>query len=307
VIGKGGAFAKNRVSIYLPDHGQAVYNHWMGRFTAFLKGAGTYGGGSVVLAILLFAVAIGEHVKDKNIGVGWLEWIAIVFFCFGAYKAWDNTDKRLQESTRQLKAHLPNVIVEILSAYILPRPNSADCFVQARLHNVVPNTRARIIGYEFCLIIAGNIYCTREPSDVAEYGIGRIEWDEEDNRPPSCYVAEATPLKCLQRNLARPGIEPLIDGVPEDGWLRFEISSLPDWPHQESVVGHENVWDDDESEWVPQEITETEYFPSTVTAVKLSVEDSFHAWTEDMKTSPLGSPDFGITSLRNQQKTNEIK
>lgn len=238
----------------------------MGRFTAFLKGAGTYGGGSVVLAIILFAVAIGEHAKDKNIGVGWLEYLALGFFCFGAYKAWDNTDKRLQESIRQLKAQLPNVVVEIISAYILPRKNNADCFVQVRLHNVVPNTRARIIGYEFCLAIGGQVYCSREPSDPADYGLGRIEWDEDDG-PPSQYIVDAEPLRCLRRNLGRPGVEPLIDGVPEDGWLRFEVPALPDWPSQETVVDQEQVWDDEEAEWTAQEITETEYFSSTVTAI----------------------------------------
>lgn len=73
----------------------------MRRFIEFVKSAGTIGGGSVLLAIALFGVTIGEHVWEKNVAVGWLEWLAMTFFCFGAYQAWNNTDKKLQSEIRK--------------------------------------------------------------------------------------------------------------------------------------------------------------------------------------------------------------
>jgi hypothetical protein len=88
------------------------------RFGQFLKAAGTYGGGSVLLAILLFGISIGEHIKDKNVSVGWLEWVALVFFCFGAYKAWDNTDKKLRDANTLLDETKPRIEGKIWLGYL---------------------------------------------------------------------------------------------------------------------------------------------------------------------------------------------
>ena len=54
----------------------------------FVKAAGSIGGGSVGLAIVLFVVSIYEHFRDKNIPAYWLLLAAAVFFTFGAYRGW---------------------------------------------------------------------------------------------------------------------------------------------------------------------------------------------------------------------------
>lgn len=60
----------------------------MRTFAKFFKDAGYYGGGSVVLAIILFAIAIWEHASGKNIATWWLELIAVLVFCYGCLVAW---------------------------------------------------------------------------------------------------------------------------------------------------------------------------------------------------------------------------
>ncbi|MFZ1007457.1 MAG: hypothetical protein WAN65_11505 [Candidatus Sulfotelmatobacter sp.] len=54
----------------------------------FFKDAGYYAGGSVILAIILFAVSIWEHAKNKNVDTWWLWFIAVVLWCYGCAVAW---------------------------------------------------------------------------------------------------------------------------------------------------------------------------------------------------------------------------
>jgi high-affinity Fe2+/Pb2+ permease len=67
----------------------------------FLVTAGLLGGGSVVLAIILFIVAVTEHFRDHNVAASIFAGLTVVFFCLGAYWAWDRErDKYEAEVTR---------------------------------------------------------------------------------------------------------------------------------------------------------------------------------------------------------------
>jgi hypothetical protein len=253
----------------------------------------------VIATLVSFAIGIWDRNHNSPVSGFVFLCLTVPLFWVGAYFAWDKKRKELATAVASLTATRPNVEVEVMLAYILPLSKSANCFAQVRLHNIVPDTRARILEYEFCLEINGESYCTRAPLDASAYGIGRIEWDDE-NGPPSSYISEAVPLPDLRQKL-KSGGEPLMAGVPEEGWIRFEVPTLPEWPLQETVVDQEQVWDDEEG-WIPQEITETEYFASTVTAVEVSVEDSYRTWTRERKVKPFGNPDFGIRSLPTNTK-----
>jgi hypothetical protein len=63
----------------------------------FVKAAGSIGGGSVGLAIILFGISIYEHLMDKNIPAYWLVLAAAVFFTFGAYRAWLDQFRKVQK------------------------------------------------------------------------------------------------------------------------------------------------------------------------------------------------------------------
>jgi hypothetical protein len=58
------------------------------RWLEFLKVAGLLGGGSVIFGLVLFAVAVWEHTKGKNVPASWLVASGLFFFAFGFYKAW---------------------------------------------------------------------------------------------------------------------------------------------------------------------------------------------------------------------------
>jgi hypothetical protein len=67
------------------------------KFLEFIKTAGILGGGSVTLAIISFGITALEHAKDHNVATAVFGFLTIVFFCVGAYTAWDKErDKRIE-------------------------------------------------------------------------------------------------------------------------------------------------------------------------------------------------------------------
>jgi hypothetical protein len=55
----------------------------------FIRTAGYAGGGSVTLAIILFFVTFFEHYEDHNVKAAVFAALGIVFFCGGAFIAWN--------------------------------------------------------------------------------------------------------------------------------------------------------------------------------------------------------------------------
>jgi hypothetical protein len=74
----------------------------------FFKDAGVIAGGSVLLAIVLFAITFYEHVNGKNIAAFWFGVLVIIFFCLGSLVAWHNEVKKVK--------NLENALAEMTSA-----------------------------------------------------------------------------------------------------------------------------------------------------------------------------------------------
>lgn len=58
------------------------------RWLEFIRTAGLLGGGSVLLAVVLFAIGIWEHYKEKNVPSMWLVATGVCSFAYGLYQAW---------------------------------------------------------------------------------------------------------------------------------------------------------------------------------------------------------------------------
>ncbi|MBZ5664821.1 MAG: hypothetical protein LAO30_09485 [Acidobacteriia bacterium] len=54
----------------------------------FFKDAGYHGGGSVILAVILFGLTIWEHANNKAVGAWWLWALVVLMFGYGAVVAW---------------------------------------------------------------------------------------------------------------------------------------------------------------------------------------------------------------------------
>lgn len=105
------------------------------RFVEFITTAGYLGGGSVVLAIILFAIATWEHFKDHNVSPGLLAALGVVFFCFGAYWAWSKERDKFEAERN--KNESPDFVIDITSimAYFNPNSNTTCICVAATILN----------------------------------------------------------------------------------------------------------------------------------------------------------------------------
>lgn len=94
------------------------------RFFRFVRAAGSLGGGSVGLAILLFGISIEEHIRDKNVPTYWLILTAAVAFTFGAYRAWASEHEAYTNEVEK-NASLP-VPVPRFDIHVSPRNASPN-------------------------------------------------------------------------------------------------------------------------------------------------------------------------------------
>jgi len=70
----------------------------------FFKDAGYIAGGSVLLAITLFAVSILEHAKNRNVDTWWLWFIAITLWCYGCVVAWYRQYKKVLDRDAEIES-----------------------------------------------------------------------------------------------------------------------------------------------------------------------------------------------------------
>src|SRR5271154_6779209 len=63
----------------------------------FFTDAGYYGGGSVLLAIILLGVTLVEHARRQSIQSFWFYILIVVFFCIGSLVAWHKEYKVAQK------------------------------------------------------------------------------------------------------------------------------------------------------------------------------------------------------------------
>lgn len=86
------------------------------RIWDFLKAAGRLGGSSVIFALLLFAICLWEHYRQKNVPASWLAGTALLFFCYGCYLAWQRENERAVAASARLAKETPQLCLAITSA-----------------------------------------------------------------------------------------------------------------------------------------------------------------------------------------------
>ena len=69
----------------------------MRRFLEFVESAGEKGWPSMIGTVIFVLAAVFEHFRDKNLTSFAFIFLAATIFCWGAYAAWSDTDKRLQQ------------------------------------------------------------------------------------------------------------------------------------------------------------------------------------------------------------------
>jgi hypothetical protein len=82
------------------------------RLYEFIKTAGILGGGSVMLSLICFAVTFREHILDHNVPASVFGLLTIVFFCIGAFLAWNSERGKRVEGEKKWEDQRPRLGLE---------------------------------------------------------------------------------------------------------------------------------------------------------------------------------------------------
>lgn len=237
-----------------------------------------------MLASILFAISIHEHLVHKNVPVFWLEILTVVFFCIGAYLAWYKEYKTNESLTAK-----PKLDIKVEEAIIDPYGGYADCFVLASIHNLTKIAQTNVCGYRLIVTIDGRQFSSDQPLTVDGFALGH--WEDDERDPFTVYKAR----KCSDREigqdslLLKVGDSPLEYGFRKSGWLRFTIFGIPKWPSYDEPTGEIYLDQDSDSgepgDW-RQEIMVT-LRSDNVERVELQVRDAFEVWHSGELRKPL--------------------
>lgn len=90
----------------------------MHRFRKFLDAAGERGWPSMIGTSVFVLLSILEHVWNHNVASYVFVVLAAILFCWGAYAAWSDADKQVEELKEKLLDRVPRVQGEIVLGYL---------------------------------------------------------------------------------------------------------------------------------------------------------------------------------------------
>jgi hypothetical protein len=205
----------------------------------FLRSAGAIGGGSVGLAIVLFAVSIVEHFIDKNINAYWFVLVGAAFFAFGSYTAWERKQEALtKEIERNTK---PSLNIELKGAFFdnskMPN-NELQTHIYAYLKVTNVNDPETLIKDGTLVMTVGG---TRhkgigDDSSVKGNVIEHISNFRVGGELPRPDVVGNT-ISPFTRLLSLVGVNvsnPLRRGITQEGFFVFRFANPIDWSHDKS-------------------------------------------------------------------------
>jgi hypothetical protein len=181
---------------------------------AFLKSAGKLGVGGVIASCLLLTMSVVEHAKGQNVLCYTFVIFSCLLFMLGAYLAWSAEHKKVLDLTQ-----LPKLSVEIMEVFIIPSARS-DVFVLASVRNdskydtMISKYRVLVdADYQLPYLLEG------PKNDLGKYCRRDVDWSQE----PKNRVTGKYSLKDLSTLISRQ--HPLKGGLPEEGWLHFQVES----------------------------------------------------------------------------------
>jgi len=203
-------------------------------FIKFLKAAGSIGGGSVVLAIVLFVISIEEHFRNKNVNAYWLLLIAAIAIAFGAYRAW------AAQSETNTK---PNLKIELTGALfeVSHMPHTQDTLIRIYAYLKVMNlsTQETIIKDGSLEMTVGGIPYKGVGDDISAKGssIEHHSTLQIGGEKPKTNIFDNT-ISPFPRLLSEVNAEkPLRRGIPREGFFVFSFGNAAmNWSHENEYV-----------------------------------------------------------------------
>jgi hypothetical protein len=105
------------------------------RWLEFFKAAGLLGGGSVIFGLLLFAIAVWEHWKERNVPPYVLLASGIAFFCFGMYRAWSKERDDKEAAVAENQSPRFEIKIEQTATFFDPSKNRTSLCICAMILN----------------------------------------------------------------------------------------------------------------------------------------------------------------------------
>lgn len=204
------------------------------RFFRFLKAAGSIGGGSVGLAIVLFGISIEEHFRDKNVNAYWLVLAAGITFAFGSYRAWAGEFEMNTEPV--LKIELTGAFFEVSHM-----PHSQDTLIRIYAYLKVTNLSIQetIIKDGTLEMTVGGVRYKGVGDDMTAKGnvIEHHSTFQIGGEKPKTNVFGNT-ISQFPRLLSKVNIDkPLRRGLPQEGFVVFNFGNAAmDWDKENLYV-----------------------------------------------------------------------
>lgn len=208
-------------------------------FVRFIKATGRFGGGSVVLAIVLFGISIYEHLIGKNVPAYWLVLAAGVFFVVGAYDAWLSADKAFaRESAKSIQ---PLLRIELVRAFFdvskSENRNELQTYIYAYLKVTNLNTPETLIeDGSLVLTVDGKRY-KGIGNDASK--IGNALEHVTDFKLGGEVTTEVfgNTLSQFPRLMSKVTADmPLRRGITQEGFIVFAFPDLHDWNRDEPYL-----------------------------------------------------------------------
>lgn len=200
----------------------------------FMRAAGTVGLGSVSLAIVLFAISIYEHLRDKNVPAYWLLFAAAVSFCFGAYRAWASEHEALTREVGKnvkplLKIELAGSLFDVAK---VPHRNELQVHVFAYLKVTNRHDPETLIkDGTLVMTVDGTRYVGKgDDNSVKGNAIEHVSGLRIGGEVAGKDVFGGNTLSPLRRLLDTVNADnPLRRGITREGFFVFTFTDLQDW------------------------------------------------------------------------------
>ena len=213
-------------------------------FFKFVKAAGYIGLSSVGLAIVLLAISIDEHLKDKNVSAYVLVLAAALSFAFGAYRAWANEHKAYTDEVE--KNTKPLLRIELKGSFFdispVPEKQTLDLLIRVYAYLKVTNLNS-----PETIIKDGTLEMT--VGGVRYKGIGddkSIKGNAIEHISDFRIGGEVTTTDVMGKNTLSPLIRltsnlnanrPLKRGITQEGFIVYSFGNAKiDWDHENPYV-----------------------------------------------------------------------
>ena len=213
-------------------------------FIKFLKAAGYIGLGSVGLAIVLLAISIDEHLRDKNVPSYWLMLIAALGFAFGAYRAWATEHEAYQSEVA--KNTKPSLQIEMAAVFFDVSPNPDVPQLQVRLH-IYTYLRVTNLTNPQTIIKDGYLVMTVGGSQYKGMGDDKgIQGNALEHISDFKIGGETTTTDVFGKTMRSPfkrltsvvnSNNPLMRGITQEGFVVFTFTDQSiDWDHENTYL-----------------------------------------------------------------------